>query len=330
MRTAFAKNRILISLTAVAVFLVLSTEASHAFWMWTPKDKKIINPKFIVKDTPEEQYNWAMKFYQERDLQRAAEEFVRLCSYYPDSDLAPDSQYYAGRAYEEMGKYYAAFQNYQKTIENYPYIKRLDEINEREYNIANIFQSQQSPKFLEFELSLSLDKAVEVYKKVADNSPFGVYADQATMKAAECYRRMKKYNEAMEAYERIINDHPESKFVTEAKYQLAYTRYEASLNPEYDQESTDEALKQFKQIQQTTSVPSVAQETNKLVDALKEKKAESMMKIAQFYERAGRNDSAVIYYQQVIGGYPDTKAAAAARKRIDELSKKGKKKWGIW
>lgn len=330
MRITSVKNRIFVSLTAAAALLVLSADVSHAFWMWTPKDKKIINPKFIVKDTPEEQYNFAMKFYQDRDLQRAAEEFVRLCSYYPDSDLAPDAQYYAGRAYEETGKYYASFQNYQKTLENYPYTKRLDEIIERQYNIANIFQSQQSPKFMEFELSLSLEKAVEVYKKVADNSPFGVYADQAMMKAAECYRRMKKYNEAMEMYEKIINDHPESKYVTEAKYQLAYTRYEASLNPEYDQESTDAALKQFKQIQQTTSVPSVAKETDKLVGALKEKKAESMMKIAQFYERQGRPDSAVIYYQQVVTGYPDTKSATAAQKRIDELSKKGNKKWGIW
>lgn len=325
MKNRSAKNSVFIAFTAFLGLLLLSADVAHAFWLWTPQNKKLINAKYVVKDTPEEQYNWAMKFYEERDLQRAADEFVRLCSFFPDSDIAPESQYYAGRSFEEMGKYYAAFQNYQKTMDNYPYTKRQDEIIEREYNIANIFQSQQGAKFMEFELSLSLDKAVEVYKKVVDNAPFGEYADQALMKMAECYRRMKKYSEAITSYEKIINDHPDSKFVTEAKYQLAYTRYEASLNPEYDQESTDQAIKQFKQIKEGTAVPSVAQETGKLVDALMEKKAESMVKIAQFYEKQGRWESALIYYKSVTGQYGGTKAAAYAEKRVQELSKRIKK-----
>jgi outer membrane assembly lipoprotein YfiO len=330
MKITSSKIRIFVLLTVFAGALFLYADVSHAFWLWTPQDKKLINPKFVVKDTPEEQYDLAMKFYHDHEFQRAGEEFVRLCVHYKDSDLAPDAQYYAGRAYEEIGKYYTAFQNYQKTIDNYPYTKRQDEIISRQFNIAKIFQNQENPKFMEFELSLATEKAVEVYKKVIDNSPFGSLADQALMNMAECDRRMKKYTDAMEAYEKVINDHPDSTFVAEARYQLAYTRYEASLNPEYDQESTDEALKQFKQIQRSTAVPAVAQETNKLMDALRERKAESMNKIAQFYEKQGRSDSAVIYYQQIVTNYSGTKAAAAAQKRIDELSKKGSKKWGIF
>lgn len=319
------KNRIFITLTAFLVVLLLTADVAHAFWMWTPKDKTFINAKFVVKDTPEEQYNWAMSFFEAHDFQRAADEFSRLTAYYPDSDLSPEAQYYAGRSYEEIGKYYAAFENYQKTVNNYPYTKRLDEIIMRQYNIGNIFQSQASPKIMEFELSLSLDKAVEVYKKVVDNSPFGSYADKALIKMADCYRRMKKYNEAIEAYEKVIKDHPDSNFVAEAKYQLAYTRYEASLNPEYDQESTDEALKEFKQIQQTTAVPAMAQEANKVLDELREKKADSMMKIAQFYERAGKRESAILYYRNITTKYPGTKSAELSAKRIEQLSKRIKK-----
>ena len=320
-----AKNRIFIILTVLLAGALLYADVAHAFWLWTPKDKKFINAKFVVKDTPEEQYNWAMSFFEKHDFQRAADEFSRLASYYPDSDLSPEGQYYAGRSYEELGKYYAAFQSYQKTVDNYPYTRRLDEIIMRQYNIANTFQAQASPKIMEFELALSLDKAVEVYNKVVDNSPFGPYADKALMKMADCYRRMKKYNEAIRSYEKVIKDHPESGFVAEAKYQLAYTRYEASLSPEYDQESTDAALQEFKKIQQTTAMPALAHEAGKVLDELKEKKADSMLKIAQFYEKAGKRESAMIYYKNITSKYAGTKSAELAAKRMEQLSKRIKK-----
>ncbi|MDD3089915.1 MAG: outer membrane protein assembly factor BamD [Candidatus Omnitrophica bacterium] len=326
------KNRFRV-LSIAVISLILSGACgttAHAFWIWTPKDKKIVNAKHVVKDTPEEQYNWAMKFYQEHEFQKAADEFNRMTSYFPDSHFSPDAQYYAGRSLEEIAKYYAAFQNYQKTIDNYPYTKRLDEIIERQFNIANSLENQKNPKFMEFELALSLEKAVEVYSKVVDNSPFGPYAEKALMNMADCYRRMQKYNDAMSAYEKIINDHPESPLVAEAKYQLAYTRYESSLNPEYDQESTDEALRQFKQLQASTPVPKVAEEANKVLTELKEKKADSMLKVAQFYERQGKKDSALIYYRRITEKYYNTKAADISEKRIEELTSKKGKKWGIF
>ena len=310
---------------SVLLTVFISTESvSYAFWVWTPKSKTMVNPKYAVKDSPREQYEWAMRFYKQGDFQRAADEFVRLVKHYPDSDLAPEAQYYAGRSYEELAKYYFAFQNYQKTIDNYPYTKRMDEIIEREYNIANIFQTKETSKLMELELTMSLDRAVEVYEKIVKNSPFGEYADKALYKTAECYRRMLKYDDAIGAYEKIINDHPESKLVPEAKYQLAYTRYEASLDPEYDQESTDEALKEFKQISRTTPVPVIAKEAEKALAELRSKKADSELKVAEFYERQRQYKSALIYYKEVAEKFSGTEAAKHAEEKIKYL--KGKVK----
>ncbi|MDP8299376.1 MAG: tetratricopeptide repeat protein [Candidatus Tantalella remota] len=316
----FKKPIIIIS---VVLALVVSLEGvSYAFWLWTPKDKTFVNPKYAVKDSPKEQYNWAMRFYKNSDFKRAGEEFERLAKHYPDSDLAPEAQYYAGRSFEEQGKYYFAYQNYQKTVDNYPYTKRLDEILEREFRIAEIFQSKETSKLMELELSTSLDKAAMIYGKIVENSPFSEYADKALFKQAECYRRMYKYKEAMSSYERIINDYPSSKLVPEAKYQLAYTRYEASLNPEYDQEDTDEAMREFKQIAATTAKPTVSKEAIKLLGELKKKKSESVLKIAKFYERQRKYKGAVMYYREIVSKYPGTEAATYAEGRIEILQKR--------
>lgn len=319
------EKKLIIILSILLACLIITGDLSYAFWIMTPKSKTMVNPKFAVKDTPGEQFNWAMRFFRQNDFKRSAEEFTRLVAYYPDSDMAPEAQYYAGRSYEELAKYFFAFQNYQKTVDDYPYTKRLEEIIERQYNIANIFQNKEGAKLVDLELSLSLERAIEIYKKVVENNPFGKHADEALFKLAECYRRTFKYDEAIEAYDRIVTDYTESHLVAEAKYQLAYTKYEASLDPEYDQESTEEALKEFKTISQTTPVPQIAREADKVLKELKNKKAESILKVASFYERQKKYRSAIIYYKDVTGKFPGTEAAKSADERINELKERLKR-----
>lgn len=319
-------NKRSIIVLSVLLSVVFAHGSCFAFWVWSPKDKTMVNPKYAVKDTPREQYDWAMRFFEQGDFKRAAEEFNRLTSAYPDSRLAPDAQYYAGRSYEELGKYYFAYQNYQKTLENYPYTERSEEIIRREFNIAGIFQTEEEPKLMELELSLSLERAIEIYKKIVENNAFGPYADKAIFQMADCYRRSQKYKESMKAYEKLIKDYPESDLVDDAKYQLAYTRYEASLSPEYDQGSTEEALAAFKKLSMTTSVPKVAEEADLVLRELKEKKALSLYNIGIFYEKRKKPHSAVIYYKEVMGKYPGTDGAQKSRIRLEKIENKEKEK----
>lgn len=321
----FEMKKNILVLIILFTFLISFENTSFAFWIWTPKSKSFVNPKTAPKDSPQEQYDWAMHLFREKDFKRAADEFTSMVKAYKDSDLAPDAQYYAGRSYEELGKYWFAYQNYQKTVDDYPYTRRQEEIIEREYNIANIFQTKETPKLMELELSLSLEQSVEIYKNVVENSPFGKYADKALYKMAESYRRLYKYNEAMEAYERIINDYPESTLAPEARYQLAYTVYEASRDPEYDQESTDEAIKKFERIAETTPVPAIAKEADRAMDHLRNKKAESMLKIAEFYEKRKKYVSALYYCEDIVYNYPGTKAAKVAELKVEYLQLKAKK-----
>lgn len=308
-----------------SVALLFMESTAGAFWIFTPKDKKFVNPKYAVKDTPEEQYEWAMRFYESGDFKRASEEFSRLTESYKDSDVAPEAQYYAARAYEEQGRYWFAYQSYKKTIDNYPYTKRLDEIIERLYNMAGLVESQETAKVMGLELSESMERSAEMYKTIVDSSPFSPYADKSLFRMGDVYRRMRKYNDAMAAYAKIISDYPESSLVTEAKYQLAFTKYEASLDPEYDQESTDQALKEFKDIVDATAIPAVAEEADRVLAELRARKANSTLKIAEFYEKQGRYESAIMYYNSVRGKFAGSPEAEHAEERIKALEGRIKK-----
>lgn len=299
---------------------------SHAFWLWDPKTKKFEDPKYAVKDTPQEQFDWAMRFYKANNFKQAVDEFIRLCEHYKDSDVAPEARYLAGRCYEELGKYLFAYEQYQKVVEDYPYTKRMDEILKREFNIANIFQAKSSPKLMDMELNVSLEKATTIYNKIVQNSAFCEYADKSLFNAADCYRRLRKYKEAMDSYDKLITDYPNSSLIQEAKYQLAQVTYEASLDPEYDQENTDDAIKKFEKISKTTPVPAIAKEADKAMGALRDKKSSSLNNTAAFYEKQGQYESAILYYQEVVDDFPDTQAGKIAAKKIQELQKRVKKK----
>ncbi len=323
------KKNISFILVYIAIFSVITLqtcEVCHAFWIWQPKENGVVNPKFAVKDSPSEQFEYAMQFFKDKDFKRAADEFVHLTDKYKDSNIAPESQYYAGRSFEELGKYWFAHENYQKTLKNYPYTKRMEEIIEREYNIANIFQTKHSPKLVgDLELNTALDKAIDIYKKIVENSSYGKFADKSLFKMAECYRRQRKYNEAIDTYEILLTDYPNSKLLQESKYQLAYTTYEASLDPDYAQESTEEALSKFERIAKSTAIPAIAEEADKAIDLLRNRKAESLMNVAVFYEKQRKYKSALIYYREILSKYPDTSAAGQVKDKTAYLQKRIKK-----
>ncbi len=313
-------------LIAYAVlFLFLSANAAHAYWLWTPDTKKFVNPKYAVKDSPKEQYDWAMTFYDAKDYQKAAAEFEKLTKNYEYSEYASKSQYYAGLCYENMGKFYIAFQNYQKTIDNFPHIDNMDEIIARQFNIANIYAVKDSPKVLGVDIMTSMERAIEIYKKVVDNSPYGKLADEAQFRLGEALKKVERYDEAIAAFQRIVDDYPSSKLFDQAKYEVASCAYKSSLKPDYDIESTNKAIKAFEEFSQENTADDLSREASSTIQRLKDKSAEKSMSVAKFYESQKHYESAIIYYQDVVDRFPDSSLINTARAKIEELKRKGKK-----
>lgn len=326
------KKSIAIISLALALLFTASNSA-FAYWVWTPATKKFINPKYAVKDSPKEQFDWAMSFYDAKDYQRAAAEFEKLVKNYEFSEYAAKSQYYVGLSYENMNKYYFAFQNYQKTIDNFPHIDNIDEIIARQYNIANIYLSKDSPRLLGTDIMTSLDRSIEIYKKVVENAPFGKLADEAQFKMGEALKKQERYEEAMTAFQKIMDDYPNSKLLEKARYEVAFCAYKASLKPAYDVGSTDKAIEAFKDFSETNKDQKLAEEASKTMQRLKDKAAEKIFMTADFYDRQGHPQSAIVYYEEVIKRYPDSSPAKDAAARIEKIKagskekKKGAKKW---
>ena len=67
-----------------------------AFWIWTPETNKWINPKYAVKETPQEQLKVGTDLYEMKEYKQAIREFEKLLKHYPRARQAPDAQYHIG------------------------------------------------------------------------------------------------------------------------------------------------------------------------------------------------------------------------------------------
>lgn len=299
---------------------------SEAYWIWTPQSKKWLNPKYAPKDTPREQYDYAMQFYLAKDYPKAISEFKKMIKVYPQSELAPDAQYYMGRSYEERKDYYAAFLAYQKVIDIYPRSELTEEILERQYKLGNMYFSGQKEKLLGMAIIPAIDKALEIFEKVVSNSPYGKYADLAQFKIGECYKKNNEFKEAAEAFGKLVNNYPKSLLYEQAKYETAYCTYKMSLKPNYDQEPTEEAIKEFENFVKTKDHGETIEDAEAALVRLQAKKAESLYNTAHFYEKSKHYESAIIYYKEVVDTYPKTSWAKKAFSKVTELEKRLEKR----
>ena len=302
------------------LLVTVGSTPAYPYWIWTPKTKKFVNPKNLPKSTPKEQFEYAKSFYDIKKYEDSIREFKKLLKAYPKSFEASESQYYIGLIEEERGNPYEAFQAYQKVIDKYPFSERIQEMNEREYKIAEAFMNGAKRKALGVTLPVE-NPAIEIYTKVVENSTYGPLASKAQYKLGLVLKSLLRYYEAEEAFGKVISNYPTSEWADAAKFQIASCRAAESQGPEYDQGAMQEAKQKFEEFSREHPDAVLSKEAENNILNLKEKEAASNFKIATFYEKQKAYEAAKIYYSDIINNYSDTQWAAKAADKLQQLEK---------
>lgn len=312
-------------LVILTFFSVVSVSPAYAYWIWTPKTGKWVNPKTMVKPTPQEQYDYAMEFYNLKKYDDSIREFKKLIKAYPKSFEASESQFYIGRAEEEKNNLYEAFIAYQKVVDKYPFSERIKDIIEREYKIGEIFMSGEKRKALGVPLPVE-NPSIEIFAKVVENSTYGPIAPKAQYKLGLVLKGLERFDEAEEAFNKVVTNYPDSEWVEPAKFQIASCRAALSRGPEYDSGAANEAKQKFESFLKDHPDAVLSKEAEENIGKLKEKEAASNYNIAVFYEKQKAYEAARIYYNSVIDNYSDSQWAKKAQDRLKALEKSEKKK----
>ncbi|MFH1338305.1 MAG: outer membrane protein assembly factor BamD [Candidatus Omnitrophota bacterium] len=302
----------------ISVFILLLTNSAYAFWIWTPKSGRWVNPKYAVRPTPTEQLDYALKFYEEDKLKEAENEFRKLIKQYPKSTEAAEAQYYLGAIEEKNGKLYDAYLAYQKVIDKYPFSSRVNEIIEKQFRIAEKFMQGQKRKALGITLPVE-NPAIEIFRKVVENSTYGPLAAEAQYKLGLILKSQGRYFEAEEEFNKVVANYPKSEWVEPAKFQIAVCRASIATGPDYDQEATREAKEKFKEFVLSNPDAELSRQAEENIQELREREAQSYYDTAVFYEKQKAYKAAKIYYNTIIQNYPKSTWAAKAFSKLEAL-----------
>src|SRR3989338_4005070 len=321
----FANMRRVIILILSFLFsaMALSPSRGFAFWVWTPETNKWENPKYAVKDTPTEQLQHALASYQSKEYKESVRELRKLIDHYPRAREAADAQYYIGSSWEQMDNPQEAFKNYQEVIDKYPFSERSAEIVQKQYDIAvKLLEGRGKRGLLAQTFSNTDYPAVDMFKAVIKNAPYGKLAAPARYKIGLYFLENAMYQEARDEFEKVMNDYPESEWAGAAQYQIAVSDSKRSADAPHDQKITQAAGKEFKEFVEHYPDAELSSQAKDQIQGLRDKEAESNFHIAQFYEKNKKYDSARIYYQMIVDEFQNSRWTAQALNKIRELSRK--------
>jgi len=271
-----------------------------------------------------EQLEVAQTAFDKKDYSVGLKAARRVVRVWPLSDYAPQAQYLVGRCYEATGKDEKAFAEYQKVIEKQPKIANYQEIVQRQYDIANKYLAGKWFKLWGYiPIFSSMEKTSEMYQKIVKNGPYSEVAPQAQMKIGAAREKQSNYALAAKAYETAADRyHDRPQVAADALYKQALAYDKQAQTAEYDQSTAGQAIATFTDFMTLyPNDPRVA-DAQKIITTLKTEQARGSFEIAKFYEKYKRWNGAMVYYNEVIVLDANSRYAAPARQRIDELKKR--------
>lgn len=170
-------------------------------------------------DAATRQYAVAAAAQNRGDFGRAAEEWEKLISQFPDDPRRDRAFYYRGLCLLKVNKPAEAAAAFQALLETYPR-SEWGESGLLNLGMAHYGQSQQGrPE--------SYDQAVATLGTFLARFPASKSAPQAVFYLGECLYERGKKREAAERYADLLRKYPESPLVPEALYALAVAQQES-------------------------------------------------------------------------------------------------------
>jgi outer membrane protein assembly factor BamD len=149
------------------------------------------------------------------------------------------------------------------------------------------------------------EKAKEAFEKLKDWYPYSKYAILAELKIADAHYRLQEYEEAIFAYEEFESLHPRNEAISYVIYQVGRCYFEQIDAPDRDQVSTRKALDTFGRLIRDYPDDTYAVKAREHINTCLRSLAESEFRIGLYYYNSKRYRAALGRFQNILIKYPD-------------------------
>ncbi len=252
---------------------------------------------------------------------RAVKLYDRVATSYPFAPSADEARYRQAQLLEQRGDIPEAFEAYDRFLQRYPGSNLYPMVIERQASMAQAAADGDiRSSVLGLKTKLSLDKTVDMLRKVASHAPRSRTASKALFTIGELYAAKRKPKEAIEAYRQLVREQPDSPEAPEALFRTGVVLMEDAKRGNQNQANLDLAREAFQDY--LIQYPGHARngEARRLIAGLGESDLRRSYEIAEFYRRTGKPESAKVYYRDIIRrAPPGSELHGKAGARLNEI-----------
>ncbi|MDW7679645.1 MAG: outer membrane protein assembly factor BamD [bacterium] len=153
-----------------------------------------------------------------------------------------------------------------------------------------------------------LDAKTE-FRIIILNFPGSVISAKAQYMYAECHRELKEYIIAAAEYQKLLRVYPNSEYVDNAQFQIGLCYFKLSPKYSLDQEYTHKAIQEFQRFLEDFPNSELVADARSYMYKCRAKLARKFYRNAESYRKLTFYNSAIIYYDYVLDNYYDTEFA---------------------
>ncbi|MCC7519645.1 MAG: outer membrane protein assembly factor BamD [Verrucomicrobiae bacterium] len=278
-----------------------------------------VEGKDTVAETSKEQIAKGEAYEKEGNFEDAAGAYRTLVKTWPLSPNAPEAQYrYAAMLYK-CYEFQRSFKEFQNCLDKYSDTEHFSDILKYQYDIACLFLAGERQKIWKIPTLPSMDKTVEMFEQVIKNGPYSPYAAMSQIKIGFARENQRKWDDAVKAYQDLIRKYPKSDLADDAQFQIGYAWMLAARQADYDQTATNKAITAFEDYITKYPKSEKIEQARENIQKLRAEQGLGLMRVAEFYDRQRKTESALIYYNSVVQKYPGSELARRAARRADEI-----------
>jgi outer membrane protein assembly factor BamD len=283
------------------------------------KSKPIQNDFFPTGNASEQLAN-ADSFADSGDTEKAITVYRFIAKVYPKSSEAPKAQFKLSKQLKQKGDFETAFKEYQSLLQKYPQSPNFEEAVSEQIEIANAFLKGRKVKFLGIPMVPSMERAEEMYTSILKTAPYSKHAAITQFNLGLAMEKQGKAQEAIAAYQKVIDKYPNSPACDDAQYQIGYVYQRLGMEGKsQDLSALKESQNNYQDLLLQYPNSEKAKQADDNMKKMTSREADDTLRIARFYDFNKDFKAASIYYNDVIRRFPQTADSSSAKTRLDEL-----------
>jgi len=309
-------KRQLIALTGVAVLAVCAAAVgAEAVY----KDGKWVDAPAAAEGTPAGEVALIAKRLAEGDNGEALDKAEAFLEDHPNDERTEEVLSLAGQAELNRGRYWQAYQWYERQLSEYPTGRLFERALHREAEIADAFLAGKKRIFWRIFRLSATEEGLKMHERVAEQMPGSRLAEESMMKIADYHARKGHWTEAADAYQHYVELFGRRYRSEQAEHLAAGAIYSSFQGVAFDDTPLLEAEQRYTALGARYPHGEAAKTVPAVLSEIELAKAEKDYRTARFYTRTGRPASAAFYYREVIELYGSTEWARRSAEALKAM-----------